>query len=291
MIGGITMKAAQNIRRGLLPIVLTVILAIPHSVIAQEEAPPPPEYGSGLQFSNLANMPIAGLLDRGHYEIDMRMYPEGGLYSFVTIGFLHGVNFGFSFGAENVIGRGKVDWNPNVEFAFKARLIPESILLPALAVGYAGQGFGPHLSDPDPLVNLDRYAVKSPGFYLVLSKNYRILTEMGFHFGLNKSRETDDDDDLNVFLGVDISLGPYLYLITEYDAALNDNGDESIGSGNGYLNLGVKWAASPHLRLEIYFTNLLDNVRGVDKSATIENIAGTIGGAGREFRVVYLDWF
>jgi len=285
------MEAAQNIRRGLLPVALTVILAVPLSVAAQEEAPPPPVYGMGLQFSTLANMPIAGMLDRGHYEIDMRMYPEGGLYSFVTIGFLHGVNIGFSFGAENVIGRGKVDWNPNVEFAFKARLIPESTLLPALAIGYAGQGFGPHLSDPDPLINLDRYAVKSPGFYLVLSKNYRVLTEIGLHFGLNRSRETDDDDDLNMFLGLDMALGSYLYLIAEYDAALNDNGDESLGDGNGYLNLGVKWAASPHLRLEIYFTNLLDNVAGMDKSATIENIAGTIGGAGREFRVVYLDWF
>ncbi len=285
------MKAAQSIRQGLLPIALTVILAVPLSAAAQEEVPPPPEYGSGLQFSNLVNMPIAGLLDRGNYEIDMRMYPEGGLYSFVTIGFLRGVNIGFSYGAENVIGRGKVEWNPNVEFAFKARLIPESTLLPALAIGYAGQGFGPHLSDPDPSVNLDRYAVKSPGFYLVLSKNYRILTEMGFHFGLNRSRETDDDNDLNTFLGVDISMSPFLYLIAEYDAALNDNGDESIGYGNGYLNFGVKWAASPHLRLEFYFTNLLDNVRGADKSATIKNIADTLGGAGREFRIVYLDWF
>jgi hypothetical protein len=291
MIGGITMNAAQNIRRGLTAFASMLIMTAPLSAAAQEEAPPPPEYGTGLQFTNLANMPIAGLLDRGNYEIDMRMYPEGGLYSFVTIGFLRGINIGFSYGAENVIGRGKVDWNPNVEFAFRARLIPESTLLPALAVGYAGQGFGPHLSDPDPMVNLDRYAVKSPGFYLVLSKNYRILTEMGFHFGLNRSRETDDDDDLNAFLGVDFSLSPYLYLITEYDAALNDNGDTSVGYGNGYLNFGVKWAASPHLRLEFFFTNLLDNVRGEAKSATIENIAGTLGGAGREFRVVYVDWF
>jgi hypothetical protein len=108
---------------------------------------------------------------------------------------------------------------------------------------------------------------------------------------VNKSRETDDDDDLNIFSGIDLSLNPELYLILEYDAALNDNGDDSVGYGNGYLNFGVKWAASEHLRLEFYFTNLLDNVRGEGKSVTIENVASTLGGAGRELRVVYVDWF
>jgi len=275
-------------------ITLLAAYAGPVSTFAQEqEPPPPPEYGRGLQFTNLANVPIAGLLDRGTYEIDLRMYPEGGLYTFVTIGFLRSVNIGFSYGAENVIGRGRVDWNPNVEFAFKARLIPESRVLPALALGYAGQGFGPHLTDPDPLddVDLDRYAVKSPGFYAVLSKNYRILTEVGLHLGVNKSREADVDDDLNAFAGMDLSLSPELYLILEYDAALNDNDEDAVGYGNGYLNFGLKWAASEHLRLEFYFTNLLDNVRSKGESATIMNIADTLGGAGRELRVVYVDWF
>lgn len=272
-------------------VAMVAAIAGPVGVWAQEQEPPPPEYGTGLQFTNLANMPIAGLLDRGTYEIDLRMYPEGGLYTFVTIGFLRSVNIGFSYGAENVIGRGSVEWNPNVEFAFKARLVPESRVFPALAIGYAGQGFGPYLGDPDPQVGLDRYAVKSPGFYAVISKNYRLLAEMGLHIGVNKSRENDDDEDLNAFAGIDLSLGPELYLILEYDAALNDNDEEAVGYGNGYLNFGLKWAASPHLRLELYFTNLLDNVRGAGESATVGNVVDTLGGAGRELRVVYVDWF
>ena len=66
----------------------------------------------------------------------------------------------------------------------------------------------------------------------------------------------------------------------------------ALGYGNGYLNLGVKWAATPRLRLELIFTNLLDNVRSTnDMPATIQNIARTLGGAGREIRIVYTDWF
>ena len=264
---------------------LAVLCLLGASPARAQETPPPPPASMGLEFTSLANLPIAGMLQRGSYEIDLRMYPQGGLYSFVSIGLFNSVNMGFSYGAGNVIGRGQVDWNPNVEFLFKARVIRESFVLPALALGYASQGYGPYLEE------LERYTIKSPGFFAVASKNYRFLGELGFHFGANKSREDADDDDLNFFMGVDKSVGTELYLVGEYDLALNDNDDEAVGYGNGYLNLGLKWVPTPRLRLELFFTNLLDNVRGQGKPATIANIADTLGGAGREIRIVYVDWF
>lgn len=253
--------------------------------LAQQTGAPAAQYSQGLQFVCLANMPIAGLLERGTYEIDLRMYPMGGLYTFVTMGFLQSVNVGFSYGADNVIAREKVDWNPNVEFAIKARIIPERINFPAVAIGYASQGYGPFLGA------LDRYTVKSPGFYAVASKNFKFLGELGLHFGINRSREDEYDNDLNLFGGIDFAPGPDFYLILEYDTGINDDDDNALGYGNGYLNFGIKWAASPRLRLELYFMNLLDNVRGEGKPATIEAIARTLGGAGREIRIVYVDWF
>ncbi len=274
-------------RRATAAAALGTLLLLPTVTGAQPDAPAPQYTARGLQFTSLANMPIAGLLERGAYEIDLRMYPEGGLYSFVTIGFLRSMNVGFSYGAGNVIGRGRVEWNPNVEFAIKVRLIPESAVFPALALGYASQGYGPWLGDQ----GLERYTVKSPGFYAVVSKNYVLLTEIGVHAGINRSREADDDNDLNIFGGIDLAVGPDIYLVAEYDTAINDNDQEALGYGNGYLNFGIKWAASEQLRLELFFTNLLDNVRGAGKDVTIENIARTLGGAGREIRIVYTDWF
>ncbi len=243
--------------------IICLLLAAPGTA-AQQGRPPSAEYSQGLQFTNLGNMPIAGLLERGAFEIDLRMYPDGGLFSFVTIGLFQSMNVGLSYGADNVVGRGKVDWNPNVEAAVKLRIISETVNLPAVAVGYATQGYGPWLGEDDQ----QRYMVKSPGLYAVASKNWRFLFELGTHFGINKSLEKDDDSDLNFFGGIDVSLSPELYLLIEYDTALNDNDDEALGYGNGYLNFGVKWAATPRLRLELIFTNLLE-----------------------EIRIVYTDWF
>lgn len=270
-------------RTRILLLALLVILTVAACPAGAQEAAPPPS--QGVEFTSLANLPTAGLLARGSYEIDLRMYPDGGIGTFVTFGFLRALNVGFSYGAQNVVGYGRVEWNPNVEFAIKARLLSETMALPALAIGYASQGYGPWLAD------LQRYTVKSPGFYLVASRNFAFLGEMGLHAGANRSREDIDDNDLNFFGGIDKSLGPDVYLILEYDTALNDNDQEAVGYGNGYLNLGAKWAVSPRLRLELYFTNLLDNVRGDGKAATIQNIADRLGGAGREIRIVYVDWF
>lgn len=291
---GTTMRIPVHAVPSMLAVAIVCLTWAAPAALAQEEPmqPPSAEYSQGLQFTSLANMPIAGLLERGSFEVDLRMYPEGGLYSFITIGLFRSMNVGISYGAGNVVGRGKVEWNPNVEAAVKLRVISETVHLPAIAIGYASQGYGPwlgdkSLGDEDP----DRYMVKSPGIYAVASKNWRFLFEMGTHFGINKSLEDKDDDDLNFFGGIDISLSPEFYLLVEYDTAINDNEDKSLGYKNGYLNFGVKWAASPRLRLELIFTNLLDNVRSSGKPATIRDIAETLGGAGREIHIVYTDWF
>ncbi len=283
MKGADTLKHSRNPMRAT-ALAAAALLALLLAAPAGAQELPPPSYGTGLEFINLSNWPIAGLLDRGSYEIDLRMYPAGGVHTFVMLGFLRSVNVGFSYGATNMVGRGKVDWNPNVEFNIKTRLIPETVGFPAIALGYGSQGFGPWIE------GLDRYTIKSPGFYAVASKNFRFMGELGMHFGANRTRE-GMDRDLNFFLGLDKSVGPDFYLIFEYDTALNDNEDDDLGYGNGYLNFGCKWAASPRLRLEFYFTNLLDNVRGEGKPANIRNIADSLGGAGRELRIVYVDWF
>jgi hypothetical protein len=86
------------------------------------------------------------------------------------------------------------------------------------------------------------------------------LGTIGVHGGVNYSFETGDGDkDLNLFFGFDKSINPELLLVGEYDFALNDNDSRSLGAGNGYLNVGIKWIFAGKMNIDFLLKNLLEN--------------------------------
>ena len=208
-----------------------------------------------VELRQLIDMPTAGVLDRGSYAIQLRMFGSGGLLGGVSVGLTPRVMFGLSFGGENIIGEGQVDWNGRPGIMAKLRIIDENFVMPAITVGFESQGYGAW-NDA-----FDRYENKSRGLYAVASKNYAILFNLGFHGGLNYSLEDDDnDDDLNIFLGVDLSFNREFRVFLEYDFANNDNETDALfGSGDGYLNAGVLWTFSDRLFLQFNFKNLLQD--------------------------------
>ena len=71
-----------------------------------------------------------------------------------------------------------------------------------------------------------------------------------------------------------------LTLLWEYDFAINDNDKTSIGTGKGYMNVGVRWAFSHNLMLELSIKNILQNnkiVEGVDE----------VPNESRELKIIY----
>jgi hypothetical protein len=116
-----------------------------------------------------------------------------------------------------------------------------------VAIGYEDVGFGRWID------SLDRYQVKSKGFYAVASKAYR---GAGFtsavHAGVNFSREVDDkDEDINFFFGTDVRFDNNLGLVAEYDMALNDDRKPyAQGAGYGYLNAGARWVMLDRIQME-----------------------------------------
>src|SRR4030042_5043439 len=110
----------------------------------------------------------------------------------------------------------------------KIRLLEESFVLPALALGFDSQGKDGYLKD------LDRYKIKSPGFYAVASKNYSFLGFMSFHGGINYSLErSDGDEDINVFAGIEKTLGPVVSLVLEYHLGANESKAKAVARGRG----------------------------------------------------------
>jgi len=117
-----------------------------------------------------------------------------------------------------------------------------------------------------------------------MSKNYYVsegqFGTLGFHWGVNycvTEKDPDyNDDNMNMFIGLDKSIVPTVNLLCEYDFAWNDNSKDGANKGNGYLNIGLRWSFENVLHLEFDMKDILKN--------TGETL-------GREVRVIYTTAF
>ncbi len=203
---------------------------------------------------SLIDTPTAGTLLRSSFKAEIRAYANGGLLGGIDAGITDRLMFGISYGGTNLIGEGKIDWNPQPGVNIRYRLFEEDLTIPALVLGYDSQGYGAFVD------STKRYSEKSRGVFVSASKNFAFLGTFGVHGGVNYSFENNDGDkDLNLFLGFDKSINPELLIVGEYDFALNDNDGQALGAGNGYLNLGIKWIFAGKMNIDFFLKNLLEN--------------------------------
>ena len=208
-----------------------------------------PAAAEWAELTSLVDSPTAGLVDKGHYALNVRLFDDGGAVGRLHVGVFKRLSMGVSFGGERLIGKGAVAWYPRVGVAARCRIIEESHTWPALVLGFDTQGVGPYGSQ--------RYQVKSKGVYLVLSKNYiSMLGQLGIHAGANLSREDADGGDWAAWLGIDKGLSRFMALFAEYDLG-HSSGLQNQGVGDGYLNVGGAWAVTPQLRLAYYLKNAM----------------------------------
>ena len=259
-------------------LILTAVLAMTaSSASAQVVQPERKNTLYDLPPRWLVDMPTAGTLHRGYYNIGVRLYPYGGGLGYTDIGLSSRFMLGVSYGAENIIANDEPNWNPRVGFSLKFRIIDEMEFFPAISVGYSDQGYGAWNGE------MDRYTFKSRGFYGVASRSFYFYKwTSGWHFGVNYSLEKDGDDDkdVNLFGGLDATFNYNLGLLLEYDVAINDDKSsfDFSGKGRGYLNLSVKWLFTQNLELEVVAKDLLVNRRESDTFT-------------REIRMTYIDSF
>jgi len=216
----------------------------------------------------MINIPTAGSLQKGMVGVNLRLQPQGSLLAGFSAGFVDPLLIILYYGGDNLIGTGKVTWNPQIGIDIRYRIVEETIELPGLAVGFTNQGYGAYLK------GRKRYLAKSKGFYLVSSKNYDFLGNFGFHLGANFSLENEDNDtDINFFIGLDKNITSGLSILGEYDFGLNDNEDDTFTERKGYLNAGIRWNFLGKFYLEFHFKDILDNYKnqnGITREVKIE---------------------
>ncbi len=235
--------------------------------------------GSLYEFAprDLIDAPTAGTLQRGSFDIVMRVYNNGGILASAAIGLSNSLMIGMSYGAEGIISDRTTTRNPQIEFQVKLKLISEEYLLPAFAIGFISQGYGSYL------YNLERYTFKSKGFFGVVSRSFYLGNiGVGGHVGINYSLENDvdKDEEPSIYFGLDARFAYDIGFIAEYDMALNDDrGTANYAKGRGYLSLGLKWLYKENLELELILRDLLINRRG------------GVTTFGRELRFTYIEFF
>ncbi len=255
---------------------LVLISALP--ALAQRETDDDVRYSQveipRTQLRWIIDTPTAGMLPRGSFDLDLRTYSAGGLQASLGIGLMNRFSIALAYGASSVLSDTMPDWNPRLEFQLRYRLLEEGLGLPGIAVGYSSQGYGRYDADAE------RFQIKSPGFYLAFSKNFKLYDNpAGWHWGANYSLENKADNDPSAFVGFNADLGNDMLYLAEYDLALNDNRSSGVyGRGRGYLNMGLVWYLTDELSLELDLKNLFRNRKDADA-------------IDREARLVYVEYF
>lgn len=224
-----------------------------------------------FQYRFLIDMPTAGVLDKGLVSVTTEYLPLGVVIARMEVGVFDDISFGISYGGANIIGAGSPDWYklPSVDIRF--RLFHETLLVPSITLGFNSQGKG-IFSD-----NSGRFAIKSPGFFGAVSKNFALMGYLSLHGSASYSLETRDADNfINITGGVEKTIGESFSLVAEYDFAFNDNQSDIFGKGNGYLNLGLRWTLGEGFTFGFDLRDLLNNKKispsSADRAIRIEFI-------------------
>jgi hypothetical protein len=231
-------------------IVLTLALFPASRLAAQGSA----GTGARVEPRYIVDMPTAGMLAKGTFAIDGRVYGNGGLLVGFSAGIFSRLAAGISYGGSGIIGAGDPVMNVAPGFFVKVRIIEESVVSPAIALGFDSQGYDGYIKE------LSRYVIKSPGFYGVISKNYDLLGYLSIHGGVNYSLErADGDQDVNFYAGAEKSLGSFASLVVEYNLGMNDSNQGASGKGLGYLNAALQFSPGSGLTIGLCLKDILQN--------------------------------
>ena len=269
------------------------LFSIPFS---QEDQPFPP--------LELITAPTSGTLPKGSFTLEALLMKDGGILPKLSVGISDNFCIGLSYGFQDFISEKKPSVNkPMPEIQVKYRLYSETTTFPAIVIGLDTQGKGRYIVRENILgfSNFQRYEQKAWGVYLVASKNWNLLGNLGLHIGLNKNTWESDpyltssqenifkDKDLNLFFGFDKEINRSFSLLLEYDTAINDYqpdiGLDLFGKGKGYLNAGVRWSIAKNMMIEIDFNDISKNYINNDL------MNGEKEYSNRELKIIYFEKF
>jgi hypothetical protein len=183
-------------------------------------------------MSSVIDTPTSEMLDYGMYDLGFRLFSDGGILTKLNFGVFKVVDLGFGWEVNKVIGTQDTSVSPPA-LAVKIKAYEGSMVLPAIAIGYDGQGY---FYDKD----AGQFIQREKGIYLVLGREM-FFPGLAVNFGGN----IYDFRNSQVFgfLNATYNIDKKFYFLAEYDNLhyLPD----------ARLNLGVKMLINDDLNIDL----------------------------------------
>lgn len=177
--------------------------------------------------------PTADVVDHYGYNVSFRFAKEGSLQTKTLFGVFPRLNLGFGLDAERVIGTEDARMNkPTINVKF--RLFDGKKALPALALGYDGQGYRWNKVT-------DEYDQREKGLYLVATKEV-FVPALHLNLGVN-CFDFDRGNSTRGFVGMSYVYERTIGVMLEWDHATEY--DERR------INFGAKYFVTPVFTVDI----------------------------------------
>lgn len=224
------------------------------------------QHFADLLSKNIIDKPSESMNEAKSLVINSEVYSPGGLLIEASYGITDRLTAGLSYGGWNIIGYGDMEFNKKPGFYAKLKVLEDEFTCPSVCIGIETQGKGIYNEF------YERYQVKSPGLFVVASKEFDWAGSFKFSGGVTYSLENKDSKSINPYVGVQKNIGQMFLFNTEFDFALNDNDKKYYGQGKVYLNIGCV------IRLfEDKNTNLVFNLKDLLKNNKAEKSGRSIG--------------
>lgn len=184
------------------------------------------------------DIPTADVVDHYGYNVNFRFGSEGALQTKTAFGIFPRLNMGFGLDAERVLGSRDARMNrPTLNVKF--RLFDGTDVLPALAIGYDGQGYVWSKA-------IDEYEQREKGLYAVLSREI-ITPDLMLHLGANHF-DFEHGNSTRGFVGLAYTIEQIVGLMAEWDHATEFK--------ERRVNFGLKYYVTPVFTVDAIGRNI-----------------------------------
>jgi hypothetical protein len=190
--------------------------------------------GVVLPDVEMIDIPTAGILDYYGFMVKTRAYSGGGVVGSLNFGVQERLNLGASMSVDRFIGSDSGVKMRRPEIKVKFRFYDGGYYIPALALGFDGQGYY-----YNPVAK--KYLEKGRGLYLVGSKEIG-LPGLALHGGLNVP--DFDNNYLFSFIGLNYTLEEKVAFMLEYDNMFHEDDPKR-------LNAGMRIYMTPYFQLDL----------------------------------------